>query len=85
MKVKKFLFYVLDTTLEPIRAKRKELENNIPEVYQILFNGSDKARKKAQETLNKVKKAIGLDYRNDQELIQNTIEKYRNIHKQSEN
>lgn len=85
MKVKKFLFYVLDTTLEPIREKRKELENNIPEVYQILFDGSDKARKKAQDTLKKVKKAIGLDYRNDQELIQSTIEKYRNNNRQSEN
>ncbi len=78
MKVKKFLNYVLEETLRPIRERRKELEKNIPEVYQILFDGSDKARKVCAETLSRVKKAIGLDYRNDKELINNQIKKYNN-------
>ena len=77
MKVKRFLNYVLQDTLEPIRARRSALEQNIPGVYKILFEGSDKARKVAAETLYKVKKAIGLDYRHDIELMNKQIEKYR--------
>ena len=80
MKVKKFLNYVLQDTLAPIRARRHELEKRIPEVYQILFDGSDKARKVASETLERVKRAIGLDYRSDKELIKQQCEKYNKIH-----
>lgn len=76
MKVKRFLNYVLQDILEPIRKRRHELEKDIPHVYQILFDGSDKAREVAKDTLSKVKKAMGLDYRNDEELIKKQIEKY---------
>lgn len=82
MKVKRFLNYVIEDTLEPIRARRHELENHIPEVYQILFAGSERARKKAAETLARVKNAIGLDYRNDCELINSQIEKYALLHEE---
>lgn len=82
MKVKRFLNYVIEDTLEPIRARRHELENHIPEVYQILFAGSERARKKAAETLARVKNAIGLDYRNDYELINSQIEKYALLHEE---
>lgn len=80
MKVKKFLNYVLQETLLPIRNRRHELEKHIPEVYKILFDGSDKARKVAALTLNKVKIAIGLDYRNDIELINSQCNKYNTLH-----
>ncbi len=76
MKVKRFLNFVLQDTLEPIRKRRCELENNIPEVYQILFDGSDKARNIVADTLGKVKKAMGLDYRNDKDFITKQAEKY---------
>lgn len=76
MKVKKFLNYVIQDTLSPIRARRHYYEQRIPEVYQILFNGSEKARIVAAETLDRVKKAIGLDYKNDLELINNQCIKY---------
>ena len=84
MKVKKFLNYVLQDTLAPIRARRHELEKHIPEVYQILFDGSDKARKVAAATLEKVKKAIGLDYRNDRELVRKQVEKYQKLHEEQD-
>lgn len=77
MKVKKFLNYVVQETLEPIRARRHELEKNIPEIYKIIFDGSDKARKEVAKTLEKVKKAIGIDYHNDEELLKSQIEKYK--------
>lgn len=76
MKVKKFLHYVIEDTLAPIRARRHELEQHIPEVYQILFEGSDKARKVAADTLARVKRAMGLDYRSDNDLINKQVEKY---------
>ena len=79
MKVKKFLNYVIQDTLQPIRELRHKYEKNIPEVYRILFEGSERARKVASETLAKVKKAIGLDYRSDIELINSQCEKYGSI------
>lgn len=79
MKVKRFLNYVLQDTLEPIRTRRHEYEKHIPEVYQMLFDGTDKARKVATETLRKVKKAMGLDYRNDLELINSQAKKYAEL------
>lgn len=84
MKVKKFLNYVLEDTLAPIRARRHELEKHIPEVYQVLFSGSEKARKKAAATLERVKSAIGLNYRNDLDLINGQIEKYALLHEEEE-
>ena len=79
VKVKKFLNYVIQDTLQPIRELRHKYEKNIPEVYRILFEGSERARKVASETLAKVKKAIGLDYRSDIELINSQCEKYGSI------
>lgn len=76
VKVKKFLNYVLQDVLEPIRERRHYYEQRILEVYQILFDGSDKAREIAAVTLGKVKKAIGLDYRNDKDLIKYQCELY---------
>ena len=77
MKVKRFLNYVLQDILAPIRARREEYQKKIPEVYKILFEGSDKARKVASVTLSKVKHAIGLDYRNDTKYIEEQSLKYK--------
>ena len=82
MKVKKFLNYVLEDILSPIRTKRHELETQIPEIYKILFAGSDKARKKAIATLERVKTSIGLNYRTDFELIKKQSEKYLKLHEE---
>lgn len=76
MKVKKFLYYVIEDTLKPIRKRREKYEKDIPGVYKILFCGSDKARGIAKDTLYKVKKAMGLDYRNDKDLILNQVKRY---------
>lgn len=62
MKVKKFLNDVLQEILEPIRTRREELQNHIPEIYEILKEGSIKARKVAAVTANRVKNAIGINY-----------------------
>lgn len=62
MKVKKFLNKVLEAELEPIRTRRHEWEKRIPDVYEILKQGSEKAEKKAAETLSDVKRAMKIDY-----------------------
>ena len=59
VKIKKFLNEVLQETLLPIREKRKMLEKDIKEVFNILEKGCLKANKKANETLKEVQEAMG--------------------------
>lgn len=49
-------------TLKPIREKRAYYENHPEEVDKILIEGTEKARKKAKETMKKVKEAMKLNY-----------------------
>ncbi len=76
VKVKRFLNSVLEETLEPIRARRKEFEKDIPEVYRILKKGSEAAREVAAQTLSEVKDAMKINYFSDEELIRAQSEKY---------
>ena len=62
VKIKKLLFNVIEKTLAPIREKRKYYEEHIDEVVDILKNGCEKARSVAQQTLSKVRKAMGIEY-----------------------
>ena len=78
VKVKKFLNSVLQEELAPIRARRKEYEANIPYVYQILKEGSEKAERVAADTLAGVKAAMKINYFDDMELIAAQAEKYKN-------
>lgn len=76
MKVKRFLNEVLQSILEPIRARRKEYEKDIPAVYDILKRGSKKAERAAAATLSDVKTAMKINYFSDEELIRVQSEKY---------
>lgn len=76
MKVKRFLNEVLQSILEPIRARRKEYEKDIPAVYDILKRGSEKAERAAAATLSDVKTAMKINYFSDEELIRVQSEKY---------
>lgn len=62
VKVKKFLNKVMEAKFGPIRERRKEWEQRIPEVYEILKTGTERAEKKAAETLNQVKSAMKINY-----------------------
>ena len=62
VKVKKFLNNVMQTELKPIRERRKEWEQKIPEVYEILKAGSGEAKQVAQQTLHDVRKAMKINY-----------------------
>ena len=60
--IKKYLIEVLEETLEPIRQRRKYYEEHLDEVKQILIEGTKKANEKANATLSRVRKNIGIEY-----------------------
>ena len=70
VKVKKFLNNVLQAELGPIRERRKMWEQRIPDVYDILREGSKVAEAKAAETLKDVKASMRINYFDDDSLIQ---------------
>lgn len=67
--VKKFLNNVIQEELRPIRERRKYWEQRIPEVYEILREGSERAEKVAAQTLNNVRHSMRIDYFNDKNLL----------------
>ena len=69
MKVKKFLNSVMQAELEPIRNRRKEWEQRLPEVVEILKEGSAVAEKAAAATLADVRKSMKIDYFTDDNLL----------------
>ena len=69
VKVKKFLNSILQQELEPIRTRRREFEQDIPGVYRMLKEGSDAARQVAASTLADVRRAMRINYFEDEELI----------------
>ena len=62
VKVKKFLNNVLQAELAPIRERRQMWEKRPQDVYDILKSGSEVARAKAAETLADVRRAMKIDY-----------------------
>lgn len=62
VKVKRYLNEILQAELEPIRARRRELEKNKDYLYEVLRKGSDNARAVASQTLSEVREAMGIEY-----------------------
>ena len=77
MVIKKFLNNILQDFLRPIREKREALSQNIEYVYQVLKDGTLDARKQASKTLNRVKKAMKIDYFENDEFLKEIIAKYQ--------
>lgn len=76
MKVKRFLNNILQEELEPIRARRKEYEKDIPAIYDMLKKGCEEAREVAAQTLADVRRAMKIDYFNDAALIQEQSKRF---------
>lgn len=77
MKCKKLLNNVLNKMLEPIRKRRHEFEQDIPEIYNILKKGSETARQTASQTLSEVKEAMQINYFDDAKLIRSQSERFK--------
>lgn len=77
MKCKKMLMQVINRMLDPIRERRREYEQDIPEIFNILRRGSDAAREAAAQTMDEVRNAMRINYFDDERLIKEQSEKYR--------
>ena len=67
--VKKFLNQVMQAELAPIRERRKQWEQRLPEVYEILRAGSEKAERTAAQTLRQVRRAMKINYFEQESLL----------------
>lgn len=76
MKVKKFLAAVMQEELEPIRTRRKDFEKDIPAVYEMLRKGCEVARAAAAETLSDVRKAMKINYFDDNDLLAEQVKRF---------
>ena len=77
MKCKKMLTKVINRMLDPIRQRRHEYEQDIPEIFNILRRGSEAAREAAAQTMDEVRNAMRINYFDDERLIKEQSEKYR--------
>jgi len=77
MKCKKFLNQVINKMLDPIRVRRHEYEQDIPEIFNILRRGTDAAREVAAQTMSEVREAMRINYFDDAELIRQQAELFK--------
>lgn len=62
VKIKRYLNKVLEAELAPIRERRQKYAENLDAVYDMLYQGSQKANQVADQTLREVRDAIGFNY-----------------------
>jgi tryptophan--tRNA ligase len=62
VKTKRYLLDILERELGPIRERRLEFAKDMGQVYEMLKEGSDRARQVAGQTLSEVKNAMGINY-----------------------
>ena len=65
VKIKKFLTAVLEQELAPIRERRKELQKDIPYVFEVLKRGTAAARETGMRTMEEVRRAMRINYFDD--------------------
>jgi tryptophanyl-tRNA synthetase len=76
MKCKKLLNEVINKMLEPMRKRRLEYQQDIPEIYNMLKKGTQSARETAAQTMDEVRRAMRIDYFNDTELIKEQSKRF---------
>ena len=69
VKCKKFLLKVMENMLSLIREERKLWENRISDVYDILYQGTEKAKETTNATLEEVRDAMRINYFKGNEII----------------
>ena len=76
-RIKKFLCEVLNDNLKPFREKRLELSKDIESIIKILKDGTNKANNMADQTLEEVKEAMGINYFSTDNFEKEQINKYK--------
>ena len=62
VKIKNFLFNILNEILTPIRERREELSKNPEYIYGILKEGTKRAQEVAKENIVQFKRAMKINY-----------------------
>jgi tryptophanyl-tRNA synthetase len=62
VKIKTFLYNILNEILTPIRERRIELAKDPEKIYEILRKGTEKAREVAKENIKAFKRAMKINY-----------------------
>ncbi len=62
MDCKKLLVDKMAAFLEPIQARRRELQNDPDELWEIIRQGTDRAREEASRTLDELRGRLNLNY-----------------------
>ncbi|MCL2632276.1 MAG: tryptophan--tRNA ligase, partial [Coriobacteriia bacterium] len=62
VKVKDYLFEVMNTHFGPIRERRAMFADDPSYVMEVLRKGTEQANEVAQRTLNEVRRAMKIDY-----------------------
>ena len=75
MRIKKFLYEIIEETLRPIRERREQYISRIPEIVDILKKGTKEANQKADEVLNRIREALGINYFTE-EFLKEQLDKY---------
>ena len=76
--IKRFLAKILCEVIKPIREKREELLQNLDYVYDVLKSGTENANKKANNTLNRVKEHMGIDYFDNNKFLEEMKKMFSN-------
>ncbi len=76
MKVKRFLNAILQEELAPIRQRRREFQKDIPAIYAMLRKGCESARNVAAATLADVRRAMKINYFEDEALISEQAKRF---------
>ena len=75
--MEKFLNDVMQEELAPIRERRKEYQDKIHDIIEMIKVGNDKANKVANQTLQEMKQAMGIDYFYNDEFEKEQINKFK--------
>lgn len=73
VKIKRFLNEIMQEFLAPIRERRKQYEQNVEEVFNILKKGTEYATDYTNKVLEEIKTAIGINYFNEKDYINNYL------------
>ena len=60
--VKKYLIEVLNSVLDPIRARREKLAQDPQAVFDLVLKGTQATLAVTQQTMQEVRHAVHLDY-----------------------
>ena len=69
VKIKMFLYNILEEELTPVREKRKYYEEHIDEVFEILKKGTEDASRHCDSVVERLTKNMKIDYFDNKEII----------------